>query len=423
MNKQQIEDSPLKRFPERLRALRMERGLGVRELAARAEVTPAMVSMIERGKIKPSVDTLYALGKALGVPVSVMFAEEPKPVLDVVVQRAGERIFVPQRLGRFHYEDAELVGDGFGPREIAPSVVRLHRHAFSPVMNSLRGDQLIYGLKGELTYACEDRVYTIRPGDSLFFDSHMPHGPKSVLTETAEYLICYVDEVYGWIDMRLDPRKLLTRPPKAPEGLSATERLAWRIRYARSKRGYLQATVRARTGLSYGMVSHIESGRSKPSLATLELIARALQVPMSYFFDDESNMCRVTFLPRETQRAEERDENGHRYLAYALVGSDFGEPLFTPERRVYERKGFVAERTKERGQFFLMVLSGSVEVYHGEEEYVLEAGDTLYGVSSVAHGVRAVRSERAEVLHFRSDLRDYLTRVLEPGSERRRRSR
>ncbi len=51
------------------------------------------------------------------------------------------------------------------------------------------------------------------------------------------------------------------------------------------------------------------------------------------------------------------------------------------------------------------------------------SGDTMYGVSHVLHGVRAVRSESAEVLYFRSDLRDYLTRVLEPGSEKRGKKR
>ncbi len=412
--------SPLQRFPEQLRSTRQGKGLGVRELAARAHVTPAMISMIERGKIKPSVDTLYELGLALSVPVSALFAEEPKTISDVVVQRPDERVFVPQRIGRFHYEDAELTGDGFGPAEIQPSLVRLHRSSFAPVMNSLRGDQLIYGMAGQFKYACGDEVHTITPGDSLFFDSHMPHGPKAVETETAEYVICYVDEVYGWIDMRLDPRKLLTRPPKAPEGLTAAQRMAWRIRYARSKRGYLQATVRARTGLSYGMVSHIESGRSKPSMATLELIANALHVPMAYFFDDESNMCRATFIAKHEQRAEARHDGGHRYQAYALAGKDFGEPLFNPELRVYERKGFVAERTKARGQFFIMALTGTLEVYHGARDYVLEPGDTIYGVSSVQHGVRGLQSERAEALYFRSDLRHYLTRVLEPGSEKRR---
>lgn len=417
------QESPLQRFPERLRSMRQSKGLGVRELAARAHVTPAMISMIERGKIKPSVDTLYGLGAALGEPVSALFAEEPQPVLDVVVQRPDERVFVAQRVGRFHYEDAELTGDGFGPVEIAPSLVRLHRSSFAPVMNSLRGDQLIYGMSGEFTYACGDEVYRIKAGDSLFFDSHMPHGPKSVESERAEYVICYVDEVYGWIDMRLDPRKLLLRPPKAPEGLTATQRMAWRIRYARSKRGYLQATVRARTGLSYGMVSHIESGRSKPSLATLELIAKALHVPMAYFFDDESHMCRATFIAKNNQRRIERHEGGHSYAAYPLVGSDFGEPLFNPERRVYERKGFVGERTKARGHFFIMVLAGTVEAYHGANEYVMGPGYTMYGVSSIRHGVRAVRSERAEVLYVRSDLRHCLTRVLEPGSETRQGNR
>ena len=52
---------------ERLREKRTERGLGLRELARRLDVSPSLVSQIETGKIQPSVRTLYAMVSELGV--------------------------------------------------------------------------------------------------------------------------------------------------------------------------------------------------------------------------------------------------------------------------------------------------------------------------------------------------------------------
>jgi transcriptional regulator with XRE-family HTH domain len=45
----------------RLRALRLSRGLSLRELARRLDLSPSTISQIETGKLQPSVRTLYAL--------------------------------------------------------------------------------------------------------------------------------------------------------------------------------------------------------------------------------------------------------------------------------------------------------------------------------------------------------------------------
>jgi len=284
----------------------------------------------------------------------------------------------------------------------------------------LRGDQLIYGMSGSFNYACGDEIFTVNPGDSVFFHSHEEHGPIAVNSEHAEYLVCYTDELYGWLDMRLDPRGLFARPPRAPQHLSPIQRLAWRIRYARSQRGFLQTTMRSKTGLSYGMISHIESGRSKPSLTTLELIARALNVPVAYFFDEEVSTCRASFIPVGERVLKARVEGGHRYRGAPLVVPDLGEPMFFPECREYDRKGFVPQTTQAPGQIFVMVMQGAIDFTHGADTHRLNTGDTIYGVSHIAHGVSAVLSDTATVLYFTSNLTQLLKRVFD---ELRRRVR
>src|SRR3954470_19322210 len=60
----------------RLKELRQEAGLSLRELARQADVSPSLVSQIENGKSRPSVSTLYTFARLLNVPVDVLFDAE-----------------------------------------------------------------------------------------------------------------------------------------------------------------------------------------------------------------------------------------------------------------------------------------------------------------------------------------------------------
>src|SRR5215468_5245339 len=61
---------------EKLRAVRQERQMSLRELADKAEISASMLSQIETGKVFPSVRSLYSIAAALGVSVDYFFPEE-----------------------------------------------------------------------------------------------------------------------------------------------------------------------------------------------------------------------------------------------------------------------------------------------------------------------------------------------------------
>src|SRR5438067_13160989 len=93
----------------RIRAVRLRKGIGLRELARRLDLSPSSISQIETGKIRPSVRTLYALASEFGVTVDEVLFNEPPPSRDrrtsaapsaarsgvlepgLTVQRAAER--------------------------------------------------------------------------------------------------------------------------------------------------------------------------------------------------------------------------------------------------------------------------------------------------------------------------------------------
>src|SRR6266498_4770482 len=61
---------------EKLRAIRQERQMSLRELANKADVSASMLSQIETGKVFPSVRSLYGIANALNVSVDYFFPEQ-----------------------------------------------------------------------------------------------------------------------------------------------------------------------------------------------------------------------------------------------------------------------------------------------------------------------------------------------------------
>jgi transcriptional regulator with XRE-family HTH domain/mannose-6-phosphate isomerase-like protein (cupin superfamily) len=61
---------------EKLRAVRQEREMSLRELAIKAEVSASMLSQIETGKVFPSVRSLYGIAAALDVSIDYFFPEQ-----------------------------------------------------------------------------------------------------------------------------------------------------------------------------------------------------------------------------------------------------------------------------------------------------------------------------------------------------------
>jgi len=94
-----MRSQPRARSPlgKRLRQERDQRGMSLRELARRLDVSPSLVSQIETGKVQPSVRTLYAMVSELGVSLDEMFvpeqgAQAPAPESDVMLAALGSAL-------------------------------------------------------------------------------------------------------------------------------------------------------------------------------------------------------------------------------------------------------------------------------------------------------------------------------------------
>jgi transcriptional regulator with XRE-family HTH domain len=156
---------------ERLRALRLRAGLSQRELARRAAVSNATISMIEAERVSPSVSALRQVLSALGVGIADFFAA-PEPQGEQVVYRAAELTEIAGGLVSYRQLGANLKG-----RTLQMIHERYKPGAQSGTkMLSHQGEEAGLVIKGRLTLEVDGRRYELAAGDAYFFDSRKPHS-------------------------------------------------------------------------------------------------------------------------------------------------------------------------------------------------------------------------------------------------------
>lgn len=168
----------------RLRAIRKERGLSLRALAALCELSPNTISLVERGVTSPSVSTLQQLAMALGVPIASFFSE-PVERREILLTRGSDRI----RSGSASVV-LESLGYGLTEQACDPFVVTLRPGASSGCkLMAHTGHELVLCLQGELEYEIAGEVYTLHAGDSLLFHADLPHCWRNRKSLEAVFLL------------------------------------------------------------------------------------------------------------------------------------------------------------------------------------------------------------------------------------------
>ncbi|GAA2314833.1 cupin domain-containing protein [Streptomyces hawaiiensis] len=190
----------------RIRQARLERGTSLRALAREVGVSASLVSQIETGKSQPSVSTLYAITTALGISVESLFdareeaASSPPAAIRPAVTHATPPATVPLALAALAAEPGRRIGPlvaagGRETLELDSGVVweRLGRvpgaetdfllvtyrpggsSSGSGALMRHPGTEYGYLTSGELVLTLAFEEYTLRPGDSVCFESTTPH--------------------------------------------------------------------------------------------------------------------------------------------------------------------------------------------------------------------------------------------------------
>jgi transcriptional regulator with XRE-family HTH domain len=172
-----------------LRALRQQQGLTVADLSQKAGLSGGMLSKIENGQASPSLTTLQALAQALQVPLTAFFRgwEETRPAIHVKAGEGVETERTGTRAGH-QYNLLGHIGSNSSGVIVKPYLITLTTASDVFPTFQHEGMEFLYMLEGAVDYRHGDRIFPLRPGDSLFFDADAPHGPEVLVALPARYL-------------------------------------------------------------------------------------------------------------------------------------------------------------------------------------------------------------------------------------------
>jgi transcriptional regulator with XRE-family HTH domain len=169
---------------EKLRALRLKKKMGLVELSRHTGLSAAMLSKVERGKLFPTLPTLLRIALVFSVGLEYFFSDDARRRALALVRRSERKRF-PERPGNrdvsYYFESLDFAAverklnsyyAEFQP--LSPEKVRPHQHP---------GVEFLTVLRGKLEMRIGSQDHTLETGDSVYFDSSVPHsyrraGPK-----------------------------------------------------------------------------------------------------------------------------------------------------------------------------------------------------------------------------------------------------
>ncbi|NLF94896.1 MAG: helix-turn-helix domain-containing protein [Oligosphaeraceae bacterium] len=182
--------------------------------------------------------------------------------------------------------------------------------------------------------------------------------------------------------------------------MPANNEIGAKIRALRELRQVSVEELSERCHLPARQISKIEAGEIAASLTPLLQIARGLGVRLGTFLDDSECsgpvLARGNELGKTVRFAGSGDVQGLAFHPLAANKSDRNMEPFIID--VHQPANAQFEVSSHEGEEFIYVLSGAIEVVHGKERYLLQAGDSIYYDSIVPHHVHAAGAADAKLL-------------------------
>ncbi|ENQ3080092.1 helix-turn-helix domain-containing protein [Bacillus sp. WLY-B-L8] len=160
---------------EKIAEYRKAQGLNSRELATLVNITPSMLSQIEKGSANPSLQTLKLIAAALNIPMFNFFLEDTNAQSLVVRADQRKKITFPESES-LSYE--LLSPDLSGALELALMTL-LPQSASSEKPLEHKGEEIAFVLEGTVTLYLNQETLTLYKGDSVKIPSYMKHKWKN----------------------------------------------------------------------------------------------------------------------------------------------------------------------------------------------------------------------------------------------------
>jgi transcriptional regulator with XRE-family HTH domain len=171
---------------KRIKSIRLERKFTLQKMADLTGLTKSYLSMIESGKKSPPIATLSKIANALSVDIATFF-EQGNPEDRIIVVRKDQGEVVARDGTSFGYR-YESIAPTKKRKCMEPFVITHPPGTLGGVFDH-QGEELLYVLEGEIHFFYGDKEFMLSQGDSIYFDSSIPHRGDAVGDKPAKTLV------------------------------------------------------------------------------------------------------------------------------------------------------------------------------------------------------------------------------------------
>ncbi len=165
---------------ERVRRVRENRDLTLKDISQRTGLDAAFLEQIENGSVAPPLGTVIKLAKALDLKMGYFISgEEDKPY--TVVRKNDRKVIsrYSSKKGKYYGYGYESLAPQKKDRHMEPFLVSLEPSKADEERSAHDGQEFIYVLEGAMEVRLGEEVYVLEPGDSIYYDSTVPHLVKN----------------------------------------------------------------------------------------------------------------------------------------------------------------------------------------------------------------------------------------------------
>jgi transcriptional regulator with XRE-family HTH domain len=167
----------------RIRRIRQEKSLTLKQIEHRVGVSATHISEIERGKTSPTIGALEKIAVALEIPPSQLI--DIPPLQEFKVRRRKEVRSIVMSDGAVRIDP---LTNRDANSEMSVFYATIEGNGVMDAVPGHRGEEFCYVLDGFLEVTVDERPHVLRAGDTIHFKATQPHQIRNLSSEPVRTL-------------------------------------------------------------------------------------------------------------------------------------------------------------------------------------------------------------------------------------------
>jgi len=155
----------------KIKKIRTEKNMSIAQLAELSDLSPGLISQIERNAVNPSIASLWKLAKSLDVSIGSLFDEEKIYETNPIVKKDNRKRILTSNSNSIY----ELLSPNLNRKIEFLYITILPNDCSNKDLVTHEGEECGIVIKGRLMVKTAKGDFILEEGDSICFDSTIPH--------------------------------------------------------------------------------------------------------------------------------------------------------------------------------------------------------------------------------------------------------